>query len=217
VLLKAGMSLDGKIATAKGESRWITGEEARHDARLLRGQCDGLLLGAGTVASDDPELFPAAGSPFGPARFLFDPAGRLDLSLGIFQQARKAQLPPVWWLVGPQASPAKRAKAEAMGVKVQAFEASDPETLLPAVLKWMNSLPIRRLMVEGGSRTLGLFLKLGFAEELALYAAPMVLGGQDSLAAFGGPGPAKLKQGRRLKDLKVAKVGEDLKITGRFA
>ena len=212
VLLKAGMTLDGKLATARGESKWVTGPEAREDARRLRGECDGLLVGAGTVAADDPGLKPAPGSPFFPMRFILDPKAVLGMGRQIFQQQAKP-----WWLVGPGARPAQLKAAQRQGVKVQAFPAASLDAMLPRVMGFLASLKVRRLMVEGGSQVLGACLRLGLAEELALYIAPKLLGGQDSLAVFGGRGPAKLAQARRITGFKVEAMGHDLKATGRFS
>jgi diaminohydroxyphosphoribosylaminopyrimidine deaminase/5-amino-6-(5-phosphoribosylamino)uracil reductase len=212
VLLKAGATLDGKLATASGGSKWITGPRARTDARQLRGTCDGLLVGAGTVAADDPGLKPAPGSPFFPQRFILDPKAALSLGAKAFSQAAKP-----CWLLGPGVKPAQLKAARRLGVPVRVFASAELDRMLPQVMAFLGELKVRRLMVEGGSAVLGACLRLGFAEELALYLAPKLLGGQDSLAVFGGPGPKLLSQARGLADLRVQALGQDVKITGRFS
>jgi len=211
VLLKAGMTLDGKLATARGESKWITGPEARESARRLRGECDGLLVGAGTVLADDPGLKPAPGSPCFPQRFILDPKAKLGMGCQVFGQKAKP-----WWLVGPGATAAQLKAAKRKGVKVQRFSERELDRMLPLVMRFLGSLKVRRLMVEGGSQVLGACLLLDFAEELALYIAPKLLGGQDSLSLFGGPGPARLGQARRLQLGPAESLGSDLKVSGRF-
>jgi diaminohydroxyphosphoribosylaminopyrimidine deaminase/5-amino-6-(5-phosphoribosylamino)uracil reductase len=213
VLLKAGMSLDGKLATAQGDSQWITGAAALQDARELRGECDGLLVGAGTVSADDPGLLAAPGSPYAPQRFILDPKAGLDLSQKVFHQ-KKA--PAVWWLVGPKASAKRIKQAQAQGVFVQAFKQSSLDAMLPKVLAWMAGLPIRRLMVEGGGQTLGAFFRLGLAQELRLYVAPLLLGGQDSRALLGGRGPKSLALAKRLKTWDLDSMGDDLRVKALF-
>jgi diaminohydroxyphosphoribosylaminopyrimidine deaminase/5-amino-6-(5-phosphoribosylamino)uracil reductase len=212
-LLKAGMSLDGKVATASGESQWITSPAARADARALRGQCDGLLVGAGTVLADNPGLLPAQGSAYAPQRFILDPRARLDLSQKVFHQKNAA---PVWWLVSAKPSTLALQRAAKLGVQVQAFKAASLDALLPQALAWMGRLPIRRLMVEGGSQTLGAFLRLGLAQELRLYVAPLILGGQDSQSVFGGKGPLRLSLAKKLKTWDVSPLGRDLRIEALF-
>jgi diaminohydroxyphosphoribosylaminopyrimidine deaminase/5-amino-6-(5-phosphoribosylamino)uracil reductase len=211
VLLKAGMTLDGKLATASGESKWVTGPEAREDARRLRGECDGLLVGAGTVAADDPGLKPAPGSPFFPQRFILDPKAALGMGPKVFSQRAKP-----WWLVGPGATASQLRAAERKGVKVQRFSERGLDGMMLQVMGFLGSLKLRRLMVEGGSQVLGACLRLGLAEELALYIAPKLLGGQDSLAAFGGPGPESLAQARKVELSPAEPMGGGFKVSGRF-
>ncbi len=213
VTLKAAATLDGKAATASGRSKWITGEEARRDARLLRGRCDGVLVGAGTLLRDDPGLLPDGPSPFLPWRFILDPRGR---ARGVEKVFRDPWAGRTWLLAGRLPAAAARARITARGARIHHLRASSLDKLVPEMLKWMGTLPLRRLMVEGGPEVLGSFLRLGMAQELVLYLAPRLMGGQDALAAFGGPGPKGLAGLAELKGARVERVGADFKISGTF-
>jgi diaminohydroxyphosphoribosylaminopyrimidine deaminase/5-amino-6-(5-phosphoribosylamino)uracil reductase len=207
--LKAGMTLDGKIATASGESKWITGTNARADARLLRGECDGILVGAGTLRRDDPGLLPQGNSDFIPWRFILDPKGQAQGGEKVFNDRYRSR---TFWLAGPGVPAARRKAIASKGAQVQVFDSRDLEGMLNQVLAWMDGLPIRRLLVEGGSRVLGACLRLRLGQEAVFYISPRLMGGLASLPVFGGEGPAALEGIAALKELELSKIGEDFKL-----
>jgi diaminohydroxyphosphoribosylaminopyrimidine deaminase/5-amino-6-(5-phosphoribosylamino)uracil reductase len=213
VTLKAGMTLDGKIATSEGKSKWITGPAARQDSRFLRGECDGVLVGAGTLRRDDPGLLPEGRSDFIPWRFILDPRGQATGREKVFNDRYRSR---TVWLAGKNVKRGVVQRIQARGAQVQTFESSDLEDLLRQALAWMGTLPIRRLLVEGGSRVLGACLRLNLAQELVLYLSPKLMGGQDSLPVFGGSGLKDVARLRELKDLKLSQAGADLKISASF-
>lgn len=192
VLLKAGLTLDGRIATAGGQSKWITSASQRRAARRLRRLFDGVAVGIGTVLADDPQLLPepATRRPF--ARVVFDSRLRLPLGSRLVAAARRH---PVIVLAAPGAPEARRARLARAGVRVLAVRGG----LRPAAaLRALWDAGLRSLMVEGGAELLGSFLADRAFDQVALFRAPLLLGGRGSLAAFGGPDPRSLDRAVRL-------------------
>jgi diaminohydroxyphosphoribosylaminopyrimidine deaminase/5-amino-6-(5-phosphoribosylamino)uracil reductase len=191
VLLKAGLTLDARIATAGGRSKWITSPAQRQAARRLRRLFDGVAVGIGTVLADDPTLLPEPRTrrPF--ARVVFDSRLRLPVGSRLVKSARRH---PVIALCAPGASGRRRA-LERAGVRVIAIPGGPrPRPALRAL--WRSGL--RSLMVEGGSELLGSFLADRAFDQVALFRAPLLLGGRGSLSAFGGPDPRSLDRAVRL-------------------
>jgi diaminohydroxyphosphoribosylaminopyrimidine deaminase/5-amino-6-(5-phosphoribosylamino)uracil reductase len=203
VLLKAGLTLDARIATAGGRSKWITSPGQRQAARRLRRLFDGVAVGIGTVLADDPTLLPEPRTrrPF--ARVVFD--SRLRLPVGS-RLVKSARLHPVIALCAPGAA-ARRRALEREGVRVIAIPGGPrPQRALRAL--WASGL--RSLMVEGGSELLGSFLADRAFDQVALFRAPLLLGGRGSLPAFGGPDPRSLDRAVRLVPRSPRAPGADL-------
>jgi diaminohydroxyphosphoribosylaminopyrimidine deaminase/5-amino-6-(5-phosphoribosylamino)uracil reductase len=188
VTLKAALTLDGKIATAAGDSKWITGPAARAQARRLRRLHDAVLVGIGTVLADDPLLLPqpTLARPF--HRVVLDSRFRIPLTSRLVRSASRAPL----IVAGHKISAAKRRALAAAGVTVWADRGGSQRVRLPWLMRQLMRHGIRSLMVEGGSAVLGTFLAARIVDSVALYRAPSILGGQDSLSAFGGRGPRRV-------------------------
>ncbi len=193
VLLKAAMTLDGRIATAGGESKWITGASLRRRARALRRHHDGVAVGVGTVLADDPRLLPEPRTrrPF--HRIVFDSRLRTPASSRLVIAARTT---PVWIVTTEGVR--GRAGLEARGVRVLAGPARDGRVDLEWALAALRAEGLWSLMVEGGSELLGAFLARRLFDQVALFRAPILLGGRDGTPAFGGPDPARLSEAARL-------------------
>lgn len=189
VLLKAALTLDGRVATASGESKWITTPAQRRDARAMRRYHDGVVVGIGTVLADDPMLLPTPRTrrPF--FRIVLDSRLRLPLRSRL---VRTAGTSPVI-VLGLRGQNARRRALEARGVSVLVEPRSGGRVSLPWALRALWSHGLRSLMVEGGSEVLGSFLAARLFDELALFRAPLLLGGRDSRPAFGGPAPKRLR------------------------
>jgi diaminohydroxyphosphoribosylaminopyrimidine deaminase/5-amino-6-(5-phosphoribosylamino)uracil reductase len=209
-VVKAGASLDGKTALSSGESKWITSEKARLDARRLRGACDAILVGAGTVAKDNPKLLPGKIGPFVPWRIILDPKGRLMGSERVFSDRYAHR---TIWLAGPGLSPKSRAKFGKRGGSLATIKARGLQGFVRQASSWMAKRPLRRVWVEGGAQTLGAFLDAGLADEVVLYLAPKLMGGMESRGIFSGHGPGRLARLPKLEALHVEHVGSDLKVT----
>jgi diaminohydroxyphosphoribosylaminopyrimidine deaminase/5-amino-6-(5-phosphoribosylamino)uracil reductase len=194
VLLKAALTLDGRIATAAGESKWITSPAQRREARALRRRYDGVAVGVGTVLSDDPLLLPRPRVRRTFYRVVFDSRLRLPPTSRL---ARSARSSPVWVLTRG-GDPRRRARLERLGVAVIQVPGRG-RVPAAAALRELYARGLRSLMVEGGSELLGSFLAEGHFHEVALFRAPLLLGGRRGLSAFGGKDPARLAQAARLR------------------
>jgi diaminohydroxyphosphoribosylaminopyrimidine deaminase/5-amino-6-(5-phosphoribosylamino)uracil reductase len=196
VLLKAAVTLDGRIATASGRSKWITSLEQRRAARRMRRLYDAVLVGIGTVLADDPLLLPVprTGRPF--IRVVLDSRLRVPLRSRLVRTAG-ARSP--LWVVTRVKGGRRRRRLEAAGVTVIPLPGG--RGLLPprAVLRALSARGVSSVMVEGGGETLGSFLAARLVDQVALFRAPLLLGGRDSRSAFGGRNPRRIEQSLRLR------------------
>jgi diaminohydroxyphosphoribosylaminopyrimidine deaminase/5-amino-6-(5-phosphoribosylamino)uracil reductase len=196
VLLKAATTLDGRIATAAGHSKWITGPAERRQARWLRRLHDAVLVGIGTALADDPLLLPSPRTrrPF--TRIVLD--SRLRLPVGSRLVRSASPRTPVVVLTA-EGRPARRRGLERAGVTILPVAASRGRIALGPALLALRERGIASLMVEGGSEVLGAFLAARLADEIALFRAPILLGGRSSRPAFGGEDPRQIAQGLRVE------------------
>lgn len=220
VRVKVGMSLDGRIALANGESRWITGPEARADVQALRARSDAIVTGVGTVLADDPSLTvrDAAGCalPRQPLRVVLDAALRLPADARllaqpgrtlVFTAARDAH----------HASALSEAHAEIVSVPAElAADGARPDLLLDleAVLDALGARQINEVLVEAGTTLAGAFVAAGLVDELVLYVAPTLLG-NGARAAFALPALASLDERVALEIVEMRAVGRDWRVTAR--
>jgi len=210
VIAKAALSLDGRIATVGGDSKWITGEEARADAHRLRAACDAIAVGAGTVIADDPALTARIGDETRqPLRVIFDGAGRTSPGAQVYDRSGRGAL-----LLARRDLPMSRRRAfEAHGVDVALVDA-DPRGRIDitAALKSLSERNIMMLMVEGGGALLGAFHDADAIDELHLYFAPLLLGG--GVSAFAGSGVQRVVDARRFDFARPAPIGRDFVVRG---
>ena len=194
VLLKAAVTLDGRIATAGRRSRWITSPAQRLAARKLRRLHDAVAVGIGTVLADDPMLLPSppVARPF--IRVVFDSRLRLPLDSRLVRSARRW---PVW-VITRAGRGRRRAALEKKGVVVVEVAGRGARVPLMAALRALRGRGVWSVMVEGGSEVLGSFLAARAFDQVALFRAPLLLGGKGSLPAFGGPDPRRLTAAVRM-------------------
>ena len=212
VTLKAGMSLDGRIATRGGESRWITSARARAEARGLRGRHDAVLVGVKTVLADDPRL--AASDGRRPVRVVLDARLRTPPAARLLRDGAGGE---TLVLTRPGASAARRRRLEQAGALVVEVPARGGRIELPKALAELGRRGITSVLVEGGSEVLGSALDQGVGDRAVLYVAGTILGGRAARPVFGGKGARRLRQAVRLKDLSVRPVGPDFVFEGRLA
>jgi diaminohydroxyphosphoribosylaminopyrimidine deaminase/5-amino-6-(5-phosphoribosylamino)uracil reductase len=207
--LKMAVSLDGKIATRTGDSRWVAGPEARVRAHELRHRYDAILVGAGTAAVDDPLLTDRSGGrrrrPL--VRVVLDE--RLELSPES-QLVKTAVDAPVLVFAGPGADQAKVAQLTALGVEVVINETRD----LQSVFKQLESRSIQSVLVEGGARVAGELVNAKLINKVTFFIAPKIVGGRDSLSAIGGEGVDRMADALDLESFEVTSRGRDIEVTG---
>lgn len=215
VLAKFAASADGKIATRDGESRWITGPEARAEGHRLRDRVDAILVGVGTVLADDPQLTTrlpdAVRAPRHPLRLVLDSTGRTPLGARLLA----GDLPGATAIcTTARAAPAWRAAVAAAGAEVLVLPQRDGRVDLDALLDELGRRKVTSLLVEGGAAVHGAFFDAGLPDEALAYLAPLIVGGGGAPGPVGGLGPGRLAGAHRLQRVEVRRVGVDTLISG---
>lgn len=202
VTAKFAMSLDGKIATSAGESRWITGAEARSYGHKLRHAHDAILVGVDTVIADDPELT---------AR-LDGVEARQPLRVILDSQLRTPHAANV---VGPNTLIATTRDVEVPDTETMQFPASpEGRVELPPLLDELGRRGILSVLVEGGSEVHASFLASGLVDKVHAFIAPVLIGGRDAPGPVGGMGIERLTDAIPLREVEVTRVGDDVLVTG---
>lgn len=217
VVLKGAITLDGRIATAGGDSRWVTGEAARRQAHVLRDELDAVLVGAGTVAADDPLLTTRLEKPATKGRPPRTPLRVvLDGSLSVVPEARLFDVSAGPVLVFTAVDSGARVEAlRARGVEVECLPAREGRIELARVLEALGKRGLTSLLVEGGSEVTADFLRGELADELQLFIAPKILGG-DGVPWAGALGTATMADVLQVKWTHVTRLGEDLLLSARL-
>ncbi|MBU4175326.1 MAG: bifunctional diaminohydroxyphosphoribosylaminopyrimidine deaminase/5-amino-6-(5-phosphoribosylamino)uracil reductase RibD [Actinobacteria bacterium] len=208
VTLKMAMSLDGKVATRTGDSTWITSEESREDVHRMRSENDAVMVGIGTVLSDDPRLTVRMGGYKGaPLRVVADSGARTPV------QSRVADVSETPTLVAVAGNaPVESVEAlEARGVEVVRV-GSDGSVDLRALLKLLAGRDITSLMVEGGPGIASAVWEHGLVDRLVFYYAPMIIGGSEAPGPIGETGRATIAEAGGLRIDTVSMSGPDVKV-----
>jgi diaminohydroxyphosphoribosylaminopyrimidine deaminase/5-amino-6-(5-phosphoribosylamino)uracil reductase len=205
VTLKLATSLDGRIATAGGESRWITGEAAREAVHRLRAEHDAVVVGVDTALADDPELTVRLPDYTGrqPARVVLDSRQRLSPDCKLAKTAREI---PTYVVSVTEPDPALIA-AGVRVLQVRALGEDRPE--LGTVVEVLATEGLSRLFVEGGGQVAGSFLRCGLVDAIEWFRAPILLGGEGR-PAVGALAIAALAQAPHFRRIEVLEVGDDL-------
>jgi diaminohydroxyphosphoribosylaminopyrimidine deaminase/5-amino-6-(5-phosphoribosylamino)uracil reductase len=214
VLLKIAQTLDGRVATRAGASRWITGEAARAASQELRRVYDAILVGVGTAVADDPELtYRGEGPKRAPlVRCVVDPSLRIPVGSRLVATAAEA---PVVVYCREGASDSAAEALRALGVEVVGLPATTSGALdLGALVADLGSRKVNGLVVEGGPETAAHFVEARLVDKVVAFVAPALMGGRESRSSLGGHGPEALEAMMRLRGLEVRRVGDDLEITG---
>jgi diaminohydroxyphosphoribosylaminopyrimidine deaminase/5-amino-6-(5-phosphoribosylamino)uracil reductase len=218
VILKIAQSLDGKIATAGGESKWITGEEARRYAHKLRNEVSAILVGIGTVKNDDPSLDCRIKGGRNPYRIIVDSNLQIPLNAKVLKHDDGKTI-----IVGARRAvplsergkyQKKMEQLQKMGAHVLTVKNSNGRVDLKSLMKELGKLEITSIMIEGGSSVNASALANGIADKVMIFIAPKIIGGVDSIPSVGGKSPALLGNAFNLKKLQVKKIGEDLLLEG---
>jgi len=213
VMAKAACSLDGKIATATGESQWITGEAARRFGHRLRHRVDAIVAGINTVLADDPQLTTRLprGRGKDPIRVVLDSRLRLP------EQARILHLDsavPTLVACTEMAPAAKMRALEGQGAEVLVLPAESGRVSLAALLQLLGERRVQSLLVEGGAEVLGSFFDQKFVQMFHFFYAPKFLGGRTAPGVLGGQGVSRLQDAPQGRHLAIRRLGPDLLLSG---
>jgi diaminohydroxyphosphoribosylaminopyrimidine deaminase/5-amino-6-(5-phosphoribosylamino)uracil reductase len=208
VTLKAAATLDGKLADIHGGSTWITGEPARLHAHRLRAEADAVVVGVTTALRDDPQLTVRLPEPWPrePYRVVLDTHARLPAQARVIQAGTPAR---ALVAVGAEAPAARVAALRAAGATVLRLPTREGRVDPSALLRRLFELEVRAVLVEGGGETHAAFADAGLVDRVALFLAPLLLGGREATGVLGGRG-RDLKDALRLSPPVVTRLGDDL-------
>jgi diaminohydroxyphosphoribosylaminopyrimidine deaminase/5-amino-6-(5-phosphoribosylamino)uracil reductase len=214
VLFKSAMTLDGKVATRGGDSKWISGEDSRLLAHHWRAECDAVAVGIGTALADDPQLTARVeGAVRQPRRVVFDALGRLPASSKLVRDARQVPLS----VVVSRAAPRTATDAlETHGADVIVATGENEPARVVSALEQLGQAGVGSILLEGGPHLAGAFLDAGEIDEIRLFLAPLVLGGRTARDPLEGEGVDVIADAVHASDLGCERVGEDLLISARI-
>lgn len=213
VTLKAATTLDGHIATKTGTSKWITGEKSRHHVHLMRSRADAILVGIRTVKKDDPSLTTRLhrGKGKDPVRIILDEKLEISFKAKALSCESEAN---VIIATTQSASKDKIEKLVKLGNTVLVFDGSKGLVPFRALMKKLGDMEISSVIIEGGSLINASALKEDVVDKVAIYYAPKILGGSDSVNVIGGSGIESLSEAIAIKDMTIKKFGEDFLVEG---
>ncbi|MCD6575400.1 bifunctional diaminohydroxyphosphoribosylaminopyrimidine deaminase/5-amino-6-(5-phosphoribosylamino)uracil reductase RibD [Candidatus Aerophobetes bacterium] len=212
VILKAAASLDGKIATYKGESKWITGERSRKLGKKLRSKVDAILVGINTVIKDNPQLLPLK-SRKRFFRVILDTKLRIPPGAKVLEEQLHY---PTFIFTSSKANREKIRSLKEKNVKVRVLEDCEDRVNLKKVLRELGKEGIASLLVEGGGEVIASFIEENLADRIFLFLSPLLIGGRKAPTWIEGKGFESLKYVPRIKIEKIQKVDEDILIQGYF-
>lgn len=212
VILKTASTLDGKIATAKGDSKWITSETSRGFVDNLRRKVDAILVGVGTVLADNPQLTLSDQKRPNPLRVVVDSRLRIPLRAKILKVDETCKTMLVTTRKSP---PKKRRLLERKGVEVVVVPDKRGKVSLVSLLKVLGKQGILSVLVEGGAQVNASFLKEKLAHKIYYFIAPRILG-DDAIGAYSEMGFRALDQAVKVRNIQVQNVGSDLLVQGYF-
>lgn len=212
VILKAAMTLDGKIATPDGQSKWITGEKARRTVHKIRASVDAILTAVGTVKKDNPELTVriVRKDMKQPKRIIIDPYLEIPIGYKIFD------IPPETIVVTKKnkTEDIKKRQNDLINKGVRIIEYEGDRLDLRWLMKTLGEMGIISVMIEGGASLNAYSLNDGVVDKVVLFVAPKIIGGRDSIPVVGGNFYKRLENAYAIKDIKLRKEGDDIMITG---
>lgn len=212
-ILKTAMTLDGKIATASGDSKWITNEASRAYVHELRHQVAGIMVGVNTVLIDDPMLTTRLEHKKGidPIRIIVDTRGRIPLEAKVLNTESKAKT----IIATTKLIDSSKVKAlQSLGAEVIITPLKEDKVDLADLMRQLGDMKIDSVLIEGGSTLNFSALEEGIVDKVISFIAPKIIGGKDAKTPVGGEGLSKIKDAFILKDIKITKFDEDMMIEG---
>jgi diaminohydroxyphosphoribosylaminopyrimidine deaminase/5-amino-6-(5-phosphoribosylamino)uracil reductase len=218
VLFKSAMTLDGKVATSSGDSKWISGESSRALAHRWRASVDAVIVGIGTALADDPRLTARpdgelAELPRQPRRVVFDTLARLPTTSQLVAAAAEI---PLTVIVSRAAAHADTAALEAAGAQVLVATGENEPARVRSGLDQLGAEGITSVLLEGGPHLAGAFFDAGEIDEIRLFLAPLLLGGSSARDPLEGEGVERISEALRALTFECESIGEDLLISARL-
>ncbi|MBI5875368.1 MAG: bifunctional diaminohydroxyphosphoribosylaminopyrimidine deaminase/5-amino-6-(5-phosphoribosylamino)uracil reductase RibD [Deltaproteobacteria bacterium] len=213
VTLKLAATLDGKIATAAGESKWITGEDARKAAHQMRAEADAVMVGIGTVLKDNPELTTRLVTGKDPVRIVVDSKLSIPLNAKVLKLGKDGVIIATVRSQGSEVRSQKIKQLKAKGAEILALSSKNGMVDLKALMKELAKREITSLIVEGGSTLAASAIKQGVVDKVSIFLAPKLLG-KEGLPMIGGLGIKRLKDAVSLSRLKCKRLGDDILLEG---
>ena len=214
VTYKAAMSLDGRVASPTGDSRWISSTESRELVHRWRAECDAVAVGIGTAFADDPLLTARLeDTSRQPSRVVFDSQARLPIDSALVSSIDEA---PLIVICAPEAPSARRDALESAGAEVTVAPGRTPRTRLEAALDELGRRRIQDLLVEGGPTLAGALFDAGEIDRMRLFIAPVLVGAAQARAVLEGEGVARIAEGPRPLATSFEQLGEDILVQARL-
>ncbi|MFC1916533.1 bifunctional diaminohydroxyphosphoribosylaminopyrimidine deaminase/5-amino-6-(5-phosphoribosylamino)uracil reductase RibD [Chloroflexota bacterium] len=215
VTAKFAVSLDGKIATKSGDSKWISGNESRKYVHYLRYTADAIMAGVNTILVDDPQLTARCCGGRGgtarkqPLRVIVDAKGRTPLTARLLSEPGKALL-----ALGRLATPEEKAAFAQVGAELLELPSEEGLVDLKGLLKALGEREITSVLVEGGGILLGSLFDDRLVDKVVAFIAPIIIGGKEAKMAVGGKGVSRVVDSFKLERIRVERFGEDLMVSG---
>ncbi|MCM8790881.1 MAG: bifunctional diaminohydroxyphosphoribosylaminopyrimidine deaminase/5-amino-6-(5-phosphoribosylamino)uracil reductase RibD [Candidatus Omnitrophica bacterium] len=207
VTVKVAQSLDGKIATRSGDSRWITDEDSRRYVHRLRRSVDAILVGVNTVLKDDPILLCKLSCAKQPARVIVDSALKTPLNARIFSTI---DISPVIIATTSKASFVKKRKYEKRGVEVIFFEGKSGRVDLKKLLRRLAAMGMINILVEGGGEIVASLVEENLADRFLFFIAPKIIGGASAITSVEGRGVESIKEAKEFGSIKIKRFKKDV-------
>jgi diaminohydroxyphosphoribosylaminopyrimidine deaminase/5-amino-6-(5-phosphoribosylamino)uracil reductase len=210
VVLKVAATLDGKVATRNGDSKWISGEASRRFVHKVRDRVDGVLVGIGTILRDDPLLTARRKEGKEPYRIVLDSRLRIPEEAKVFEHSPSEVI-----LTTTEFAPHEKVeRLEKRGVRVLIVDSKAGRVDLRQCLTKLAELGVMNLLVEGGSQINGSFLDEGLIDKFHLFLSPRLLGDPRALGIFGGQGVSNLNEAVAVNEITTKRIGEDILVEG---
>jgi diaminohydroxyphosphoribosylaminopyrimidine deaminase/5-amino-6-(5-phosphoribosylamino)uracil reductase len=215
VVWKAAMTLDGKVATSRGDSKWISGNSSRARAHRWRAECDAVAVGIGTAMSDDPQLTARVEGVYRqPRRVVFDAEARLPVQSILARSASEEM--PVTVICSRAASRTDVTGLEAAGVEVLMVKGDTEPARVAAGLQELGARDVQSVLLEGGPHLAGAFMDAGEIDEARVFVATLLAGGSRARGALDGQGVELIDQARRALSQTVEQIDDDVLVSARF-
>jgi len=214
VTAKFAMSLDGKIATRTGDSKWISTSESRRYVHYLRYISDAIMVGANTVLADDPQLTSRCSISGGtarkqPLRVIIDGKGRISAEARLFKEPGAVLL-----AIGENVDPDKEKQFIETGAQLEKITTESDKVDLRGLLKKLAEMEITSVLVEGGGTLLGALFDEGLVDKVITFIAPIIIGGDAARVAVGGKGADKVVNSIKIENINIGQYDQDLMFSG---